>query len=108
MAGYGYYPEAGTGDWINTFETKEQAESCIRATQQNILFQQGKRKGQVKETKEYYEYFKEGQWHKCDWYEIIDLREWTDKDRDPWLDTPLTSEERKTVENIDIKKTEDF
>lgn len=107
IAGDNYYPE-GTDDWVNTFESKTQAESCIEITKEDILFLSGPRKGKVKETKEYYEYFKEGQWYKCDWYEIIDLREWTDKDRDPWLDTPLTPEERKTVEKLDIKNTQDF
>lgn len=47
-AGDNYYPESGTDDWIGCFETYELAESHYLGLE-----------------------------HKPDWYEIIDLRDWT-------------------------------
>lgn len=102
-AGAGYYPEGGAGDWINTFETKEQAESCIKHIQKNILYQTGKNKGKVKRTYSTYQYFKDGHWYDCDWFQIIDLRKWVQNGRDPWLDTPLTPEEIQTIRDSLLK-----
>ena len=48
IAGDQYYPSAYTGDWVKCFETYEEA-------------------------KEYYESLGDH----YDWYEIVDLREWT-------------------------------
>lgn len=51
IAGENYYPNRGTGDWIGTFETHEEAEAKIKTVKDK---------------------------NRCliEWYEIIDLREW--------------------------------
>jgi hypothetical protein len=51
IAGYQYYPDRGTGDWIGCYATEEAAEK-----RWNELIQS-------------YDY---------NWYYIVDLREWMD------------------------------
>lgn len=57
IAGYFYYPESGTGDWIACFETFEEAKNKVIKQNKDIYIDN----------------------NLYDWYEIIDLREWTDK-----------------------------
>lgn len=78
IAGQGYYPQDGTGDWIGCFATVTEAESNIKTTKEDILFIQGPRKGQVKNTINNYEVLKDGKWESVDWYNIIDLKQWID------------------------------
>ena len=52
IAGYNYYPDRGTGDWIACYNTKEEATEVMNA---------------MKNADDDY----------CaDWYEIIDLKKW--------------------------------
>jgi hypothetical protein len=53
IAGYQYYPDRGTGDWIGCYATEEEAE----------------KKWKLLQLTEYSPY---------DWYDIVDLREWMD------------------------------
>lgn len=57
IAGQGYYPKMGTGDWIACFETEEEAKSKVkdRGIYPSSCLIDG------------CEY---------DWYRIVDLREW--------------------------------
>ena len=50
IAGYNYYPDRGTGDWVSCYDTEEEA---------------NKRIDELK--KEVYDY---------EWYEIVDLKKW--------------------------------
>ncbi len=75
IAGHNYYPSAGTGDWIGRFETKDQITNSLEELYYDDLFKQGPRKGQLKEKrKNGYIIFGIG----YDWYEIVDLRDWTE------------------------------
>lgn len=56
IAGYTYYPERGTGDWIDCFASREEAEKMVKRTEYGRY--------KIKHST-------------MDWYEIIDLREWT-------------------------------
>lgn len=59
IAGDNFYPCSGTGDWIGTFETREEIEKTITKVSpyHNCYnFQRGDRR--------------------FDWYEIVDLRNW--------------------------------
>jgi hypothetical protein len=49
IAGFNYYPSSGTEDWRGTYSTYEEAEAALKDI----------------ECDDY------------DWYEIVDLREWT-------------------------------
>ena len=51
-AGDHYYPSSGTGDWVKCYETKEEAEE---------------KWGEISSKLKY----------RYDWYEIVDLRDWT-------------------------------
>ena len=74
MAGDCYYPQSGTNDWVEVFETREEAESKVVKKQgPHDLFSKGPRKGQIKREGEWYYYIGE---RKYDWYEIVDLEEW--------------------------------
>ena len=53
IAGDNYYPSSGTGDWIYSYETEEEA----------------REKWEEISSKSKYRY---------DWYEIVDLRDWMD------------------------------
>lgn len=52
IAGDNYYPSSDTGDWVGCFSTLEEAKAQVEA--------------------------KNGRAWGCDWYEIVDLREWTE------------------------------
>ena len=54
-AGDHYYPSHGTGDWIATFETLEEAEGVV-----------------TKVTDQHYTIYG----CRYEWYEIIDLKDW--------------------------------
>jgi hypothetical protein len=62
IAGFGYYPSSGTGDWIKAFETYELAKSQI---EEKVIH---------KETRIIY--LPDGATY--DWYQIVDLRDWAD------------------------------
>jgi hypothetical protein len=57
IAGQGYYPEIGVGDWKKTFHTKEEAKAAVK----KVL---SRHSGWIIDDREY------------DWYKIVDLREW--------------------------------
>lgn len=79
IAGEGYYPSSGTDDWIGCFETCEEAKSQVEFVQYHSYYTKGKNKGEIKSTHETY-VVKGGTYgdRKCDWYDIVDLREWTE------------------------------
>ena len=61
IAGDCYYPSSGTGDWIDCYETVEEAREEI----ENIDYHNNsvyKIRGRMFE-----------------WYDIVDLREWTER-----------------------------
>lgn len=60
MAGDRYYPSDGTGDWIGCFSTYAQAREQVVVRDNQCIV-----KGWVYGDRT------------CDWFEIIDLREWT-------------------------------
>ena len=72
IAGEDYYPSHRTGDWIGCFETYEEALSQIEVKKHHQYYTKGKNKGEIKDT--YESYVVNGS--ECDWYEIVDLREW--------------------------------
>lgn len=74
IAGYGYYPSRGTEDWIGCYESYEEALSQVEIKTINIYYSRGPNKGNLQKTIENY-IIKN---NKLDWYDIVDLREWTD------------------------------
>lgn len=75
IAGYSYYPQSGTDDWIGCFASYQEATALIKKEQIHEFFSRGPRKGQIKETRE--KLFVNGQ--ERDWYDIVDLEEWMNK-----------------------------
>ena len=79
IAGDCYYPSASTGDWIGCFSTHEEAKAQVEVKERHVYYTKGKNKGEIKST--HRDYNVKG-WtygdRTCDWYEIIDLREWTE------------------------------
>jgi len=74
IAGNNYYPEAYTGNWIGCFLTYEEAASKVTLVEHKRIITHGKRKGQEEIT---------GKSHQIngrnyDWWDIVDLREWTE------------------------------
>ena len=61
IAGDCYYPSSGTGDWIDCYETVEEAREQIEYDDQRINTTY-KIRGRVFE-----------------WYDIVDLRDWTER-----------------------------
>ena len=59
-----YYPEAGDHDWIDCYETYEQARTAVV----EIEASHGGKKYQILKPN--------GKTIECDYFEIIDLREW--------------------------------
>ena len=59
IAGDNYYPDGDTGDWVGCFSTYEEAKAQVEPRKTNGYTVNGRDWG-------------------CDWYEIIDLREWTE------------------------------
>ena len=74
-AGDNYYPQYGDEDWVGMFDTREDAEKLIRTEQEHDYYLRGPRKGQVKGTRHIY--YVNGR--RVDWYDIIDLENWTRK-----------------------------
>jgi len=75
IAGDSEYPERGTGDWIGCFSTYEEAATKVTFVEHKRIITHGKRKGQEEIT---------GRSHQIDgrnydWWDIFDLREWTEK-----------------------------
>jgi len=79
IAGLYYYPNEGTGDWIGCYGTKEEAEALMVKEQLPLnTFSRGPRRGQVKPDQPiYYKYINYLTGIRYDWYEIVDLRNWT-------------------------------
>lgn len=73
IAGYCYYPELGTGDWIGCFDTHQEAEKQVKEKQFFETITKGKDKGKQRETHKKY-IVKSTEY---DWYQIVDLMEWT-------------------------------
>ena len=68
IAGYSYYPESGTNDWVKCFPTFEEADSFVTKTVEktgNIRFATERTSYIINE-------------RQFDWYNIVDLREWTE------------------------------
>lgn len=60
IAGDNYYPSFDTGDWVGCFSTYEEAKAQVEPR---------KPKGYTVNCRDW----------GCDWYEIVDLREWTER-----------------------------
>ena len=63
MAGDNYYPQGGTADWISCYETMEEAQAMVKPRPDDGFSHPP------------YRINNRG----YDWYEIEDLRDWTDK-----------------------------
>ena len=73
-----YYPSGDTNDWIGCFETYEEAQQKVEVIKQHIYYTKGENKGEIKTTYERY-VINCGDYDKnCDWYEIVDLRDWAE------------------------------
>lgn len=72
IAGWCYYPQSGTDDWVGCFATKEEAEQQITRKTEHEYFSRGPRKGQIKSSSS--SYYLNG--NQIDWYEVVDLEEW--------------------------------
>jgi hypothetical protein len=80
IAGDCYYPSSDTGDWIGCFETYEEAKAQVEVKVTHEYYTKGKNKGEIRSTHE--TYVVKGLTYgdmKCDWYEIVNLREWTER-----------------------------
>lgn len=78
IAGHNYYPGAGTSDWIGCYQNYEQAKGRVYHEPIPLeVFERGPRKGQVKPDQIQLYKYKIVDCH-YDWFEIIDLRTWTD------------------------------
>jgi hypothetical protein len=60
IAGENFYPSRDTGDWVGCFSTYEEAKAQV----------------EPKKTKGY---TVNGRDWGCDWYEIVDLRDWMNR-----------------------------
>ena len=65
IAGENYYPARRTGDWIGCFETYEEALSQVKVEEYDF-------RGKICKS-----YTVNG--IECDWYKIVDLREWINR-----------------------------
>ena len=72
-AGDGYYPQSGDADWVDMFETRQEAENLIQRETVHEYFSRGPRKGQIKSSSEKTTI----RGRQVDWYEIIDLENWS-------------------------------
>jgi len=80
IAGCGYYPQAGTDDWIGMFDTEQDAEQAVKKIPKHTYYTKGKDKGKVKDTYYSYGITHNGSYYEnYDWYEIVDLRKWINK-----------------------------
>jgi hypothetical protein len=71
-AGSDCYPSSGTGDWIATYPTYQDANNMVKQIITHEYYTKGKHKGEIKKTHITYEI----NGHTWDWYEIIDLSRW--------------------------------
>lgn len=74
IAGDNYYPQGGVDDWIRTYATFEEAHSAVSIVENKRTITKGKRKGEEEVVSTDY---KIGE-RTYDWYDIVDLREWTE------------------------------
>ena len=79
IAGYGYYPSAGTEDWRDTYSTHEEAEATVFQIVHNDLYIKGPKKGQIKNTTYSYKIVDSKGESTVDWYEIVNLQEWMNR-----------------------------
>ena len=81
IAGDNYYPSGGTDDWIDCYETLEEAKAQVEANEYPIYFTKGKMKGKLKQTHVTYKIKnnKYGDDHEFDWYEIVNLEWWSER-----------------------------
>jgi hypothetical protein len=70
-AGDNYYPERGTGDWIASFHTREEAEEQVT---KEVTISKPLTLNLLGEPYTETNYIING--HKFDWYQIIDLSRW--------------------------------
>ena len=79
-AGDHYYPSSGTGDWIGCYATEKEALEQIEFKEIHDYYSKGKNKGEIKSTRTTY-VVKGGEYsdRKCDWYDVIDLRDWAER-----------------------------
>ena len=79
-AGDHYYPSSGTGDWIGCYETEKEALEQVEFKEIHDYYSKGKNKGEIKSTRTTY-VVKGGDYgdRKCDWYDVIDLRDWAER-----------------------------
>lgn len=75
IAGDNYYPVGGTGDWIDTYATREEAAAQVVEVKHEVLFKSGPRKNQVKTYYSSYHLKDRGQ-RVIGWHEIVDLLDW--------------------------------
>jgi hypothetical protein len=78
IAGDNLYPSDGTGDWIKCYESVAEAREKINYVNRPTYFSSGKMKGQLKSNSIKYAISDSiNPNRKYDWYEIVDLRNWT-------------------------------
>ena len=80
IAGDNYYPSADTGDWVGCFSTYEEAKAQVEVKERHDYYTKGKNKGEIKST--HRDYIVKGGTYgdmSCDWYDIVDLRKWTEQ-----------------------------
>ena len=69
-----------TGDWIGCFETYEEAKQQVEVKEIHQYYTKGKNKGEIKSTHKTYVVKDKTYGHRnCDWYQIVDLRKWTER-----------------------------
>lgn len=79
IAGPDYYPNRADADWIEFFETREEAESYVEP--------EGPQRYKITLPSGHYTF--------ADWYEIIDVQNWNRKERDTyhtWHEPKKTSD----------------
>lgn len=76
IAGAAYYPLSDTGDWIGCYETEKEALEQVEVKEIHDYYSKGKNKGEIKSTRETYVIKGEEYDRNCDWYDVIDLRNW--------------------------------
>lgn len=64
IAGFGYYPEAGTRDWRGCYASYEETQAKIKEEPHEL---RARTRSYIIDGTRY------------DWYEIVDLREWMNK-----------------------------
>ena len=81
IAGCDHYLASDTGDWVGCYETEKEALGQVEKLKETYdYYSKGKNKGEIKST--YTTYIVKGGRYgdrECDWYEVIDLRNWTER-----------------------------